>query len=337
MYNRTIITLLAACMAVLGACSSNGTKNKSVKADNAATIAAIDSATINTPTSYSDISDGIETPDADTIDAADRKMVTMENLYYDFGEKLVNNTTSSFLDSIPDLIRTEVKEKWTYAPDSIKFDLIVELYLDRTYPSQTIREQLLSKIDTILMNYIAEDTYLGEEILKATPRPSEKPSATEFANDWKDILLKLTEQNGCTAETECFTEIYNALSFALCHKVYEDAAWVTYLIERGCSGHGGNGCRNKMDYLTFNKASGSLLTINDIVDDSNFAVMNDAIYKEYSARGASFKDDSFNFVEAANGTALLNEGLLVYYHPYIIGPGSEGQYNLLLDKSFFKK
>ena len=37
-----------------------------------------------------------------------------------------------------------------------------------------------------------------------------------------------------------------------------------------------------------------------------------------------------------NGRAMIREGLVIYYHPYEIGCGAEGQYNAVIPYSALK-
>jgi len=37
-----------------------------------------------------------------------------------------------------------------------------------------------------------------------------------------------------------------------------------------------------------------------------------------------------NLLAGMDGIAIIPEGVIVYYHPYAIGSGAEGQYNALI-------
>ena len=40
--------------------------------------------------------------------------------------------------------------------------------------------------------------------------------------------------------------------------------------------------------------------------------------------------DPLELLKAMNGCALIREGLIIYYHPYEIGCGADGQFNAII-------
>ncbi len=59
------------------------------------------------------------------------------------------------------------------------------------------------------------------------------------------------------------------------------------------------------------------------------------IRREYEneAKAKGFTPSNFTeseLLDKANGIAKINEGMILYFHPYNIGCGAEGQYNLVL-------
>ena len=39
-------------------------------------------------------------------------------------------------------------------------------------------------------------------------------------------------------------------------------------------------------------------------------------------------------IDLADGCAIVNEGVMVYYRPYAVGSGAEAEYNLILDEQW---
>ncbi len=54
--------------------------------------------------------------------------------------------------------------------------------------------------------------------------------------------------------------------------------------------------------------------------------------KEAATKGFTPGDITGEYlIEKANGIALVNERILFFFHPYNIGCGAEGQYNLIIN------
>ena len=64
--------------------------------------------------------------------------------------------------------------------------------------------------------------------------------------------------------------------------------------------------------------------------------MKKAVREQYEKAAASkgFEaNDNYTgdkLISERDGIALLDEGVLIYFHPYKIGIGAEGQYNLII-------
>ena len=95
-----------------------------------------------------------------------------------------------------------------------------------------------------------------------------------------------------------------------------------------------NGCPYSTSYYTIDQTNGHVLTLKDLVSEKDIPQieekLKDALTQMKLQRGAGSLQD-IDFLEACTGVAMIKEGLLVYYHPYTIGAGFEGQYNVVIN------
>ena len=98
-------------------------------------------------------------------------------------------------------------------------------------------------------------------------------------------------------------------------------------------------------YYSVNLETGEVATITDFVresDLSKLAIIMMKYLKNY--RGERWSGPVFDWIpseplkllKAMNGCAMIREGLVIYYHPYKIGCGAEGQYNAVIPNSELK-
>lgn len=263
------------------------------------------------------------------------KMKTMSDVYYTSSTDSKGVRHNTLLDKAPGISHCEYKEKGYYNSDEIKFDLIADLYIDTDYPTKEIQSYLFKKVDKELFDgfYDVED---GDSAYWAQTKAYMKPNAKEFIAAWKPIMRHLSHKERVDKKIK-YTNIAPTYFFVACHKVHEDDVFVTYLVENGNNPHGGCGCRNRADYLTFNKSTGKVLTKDDLLRKANKKEVSDALYlaykKEFKYKTDDYPNGTIDMNEA-NGVAILDEGILFYYYPYTIGIGAEGQYNLVIDDSW---
>lgn len=99
-----------------------------------------------------------------------------------------------------------------------------------------------------------------------------------------------------------------------------------------------NGDTTQQSWFTIDRATGKELTFGDIVDSRRREEFNQLLIAHLCNWTGYWKDnEDASPVERAeyvcenfNGIALVPEGVVVYYHPYSIGCGAEGQYNSLI-------
>lgn len=101
------------------------------------------------------------------------------------------------------------------------------------------------------------------------------------------------------------------------------------------------GCLSWADYFTVNKKTGQRLTTADLVEKLGYAQVSkglrDAFVKGKQERNADIEVYNYTgqeLIGLADGCAIVNEGVMVYYRPYVVGCGAEGEFNLILGKQW---
>lgn len=102
--------------------------------------------------------------------------------------------------------------------------------------------------------------------------------------------------------------------------------------------HGSCGDNTSRSWFSIDKKSGRELGFNDIIDASKSREFAYLMVKHLNAYGLPWFDynrelrdcDLLNLLAGMDGIAIIPEGVIVYYHPYAIGSGAEGQYNALI-------
>ena len=106
------------------------------------------------------------------------------------------------------------------------------------------------------------------------------------------------------------------------------------------------GDNTEESYYSVNTKTGEVATITDFVkeeDMSKLATIMMRYLKNY--RGEIWSGPVFDWIsseplkllKAMNGCAMIREGLVIYYHPYEIGCGAEGQYNAVIPYSVLRE
>lgn len=238
------------------------------------------------------------------------------------------------LDTISGLIHKEFRSIWCHHADSIKFEMSMGLYIDESYPTVVVRNVLFEKLNAVIpdgFSYDIDETQ--DSLLKRGVRTVQ--SARAFIRDWGHLFNRVSALNGYNSSFSHYPMIVGSRGCAVCHKIYEDSIWATYIIEMSVDYHSSCGCPSSADYYTINKITGKIFNLSDILSQHKFSAIERLILNEFdietNANGRPTCGlTGRELVNRANGIAKLNEGILFYYHPYNIGCGAEGQYNLII-------
>ena len=122
------------------------------------------------------------------------------------------------------------------------------------------------------------------------------------------------------------------------HRIYDKGDYASYIIEFSYDYNGSNGCPSWADYITVNKKTGRRLTADDLVKKYGYArvckSVRDAYVKAKCERNADlelYNCTGQELISLADGCAIVDEGVMFYYRPYVVGCGAEGEFNLVLD------
>lgn len=238
------------------------------------------------------------------------------------------------LDTISGLIHKEFRSIWCHHADSVKFEMSMGLYIDECYPTVVVRNVLFEKLNAVIpegFSYDIDETQ--DSLLKRGVRSAQ--SARAFIRDWEHLFNRVSALNGYNSSFSNYPMIVGSRGCAVCHKIYEDSIWATYIIEMSVDSHSSCGCPSSADYYTINKTTGKIFSASDILSRHRLSEIERLLLNEFdietNAKGRlTCGLTGMELINRANGIAKLNEGILFYYHPYNIGCGAEGQYNLII-------
>lgn len=253
------------------------------------------------------------------------------DLFYGMDKDSGGNYKDNTLDTVRGLKYWECSNMWSHLGDSIKFEMSLGVYMDSVFPSIAVRRVILDKLNEVIPT--AFDYDLNEEQLSLL-KESDKSwdNFEDFRSGWKTLFDWLTDLNGHTPPRDSLPETIGSRGCAVAHILYEDRKYATYIIEMSVDYHSSCGCPSYADYYTIEKESGKILNFDDLISaDYRYGVLNSLIhnYKIATKGDGTLKGEEL--IKKADGIAILNEGLLIYYHPYNIGPGSEGQHNFIIN------
>ena len=255
-------------------------------------------------------------------------------LFYGMEKNSDGEFVDPVLDIIPEITHKEFSSIWYKPIDSVRFEMTLGIYLDNRYPSDAVRETVFKKLNSIIPDGFSYDIDNKQEsILKSGVETTQ--SVKSFLDGWGNLFNKVSRLNGYGPKYANYPMIVGSRGCAVSHKIYEDSIWATYIIEMSVDYHSSCGCPSSADYYTINKQSGEIFNLSKFLTQSNRSDITTLIRREYEneAKAKGFTPSNFTgreLLDKANGIAKINEGMILYFHPYNIGGGAEGQYNLVL-------
>ena len=258
-------------------------------------------------------------------------------------DSLTNSYVDLVLDDIPGLKHYEYDKVWYYSGGedyNISWPTRIGLYIDSIIPQKiwTNMQPILNKNFAENISYdFPFDTIYKNEIAEMVETPS------DYAKKWENLINKFSETTKPTLPDSVYKEILPLRVCGVIHKIFEDKEWETYLIEFSVSFHGGCGCPSNADYISFNKSDGHQLTETEILAKYDKAALRAHLDKEFNKAkirkgydplgGPSLYTDK---LFGASGVAFIENGVLIYYQPYVAGCGAEGQYNIIIKDAMIK-
>lgn len=255
-------------------------------------------------------------------------------LSYGMGTDANGNYVDSILDTIPGLIKFEKSAMWCDPEDSIKYDAAMGLYVDSVFPTRQIEGQLLTLADSLLR---VEES--DKSLWDSMPRfnaYADSATVNSFLNFWSNLYDKVSISKAPPMNS-AFQPVLDFRWCTVIHKIYEDDEVATYLVGESWDVHGSCGNPSWSSYLTFDKQTGAQLMVSDVVRQFKKGEVENLLLQRYSA---SAKEKGYeptditgeSLITEADGVARIGNLYLFFYHPYKIGDGAEGQFNLFIPR-----
>ena len=262
----------------------------------------------------------------------------------DYDENYSYMGSDSLLYRFPGLIMVENDALWYDDYDEeddfhVKFRFSMGLYIDKEYPSEAIFRKMEGAIDSALV--FGMEPYGGMDNKPAFRlRESHKPqNAREILDFGTQVFNMYTQQKRARHPESAYEQIPEGRWCLVAHKVYDKGDQATYMVVVSYDINGSNGCPSQALYWTLDKKTGRLLQSKDIIAMYEEEDLKSQLWNAYieASKERGLDEDMImlepeNLLSEVSGCAIINEGILFYYLPYVIGSGAEGEYFLVLKK-----
>lgn len=245
------------------------------------------------------------------------------------------------LEGIEDIARQELEATWYSQGHSepARYRCMLGLYVDKAFPSKEVFQQVELGIDTLLTQSFCYNDELEDMKKELAQRKGYAAKSTQDIMDRaKRIFDQFTQKNSQLKSDSASYNLPEARVCIVAHKIFDQGDWVSYIIEFSFDYNGSNGCPSWADYITVNKKTGHRLTTEDLVEKYGSPQVSkklrDAFVQAKQERNADIEFYNYNgqeLIDCADGCAIVDEGVMIYYHPYVAGCGAEGEFNLILD------
>ncbi len=159
-------------------------------------------------------------------------------------------------------------------------------------------------------------------------------SSADICNKYMPLIKKAFRQQKCCGDNSSPNEQFGFL-LTDCWKTeryctFYEATWYDLM---SC------GDNTRESYYSIDLNTGKVATLEDFVPKSKWQKLADIMLKHLrNGNGDLWKHPDFDWVpsdslallKAMNGCALIREGLIIYYYPYEIGCGADGQFNAVI-------
>ena len=249
--------------------------------------------------------------------------------------------SSELLRLFPGLVMQEKEATWYVSEEDydIKFRCSLGLYIDKDYPSDAVFRELEAAIDSALV--FGLEPYGGMDNqpafrLRDANTPQNAQQILEFGSQVFDMY---TKQMKARKPESAYEQVPEARWCLVVHKIYDEGDQATYIFEISYDINGSNGCPSQAHYVTFDKNTASVLRPADVIAMYGEEDLKNQLWDAYQTVRAEreYGDDVTavspdELISEVNGCAIINEGIMFYYLPYIIGSGVEGEYMLVIPK-----
>lgn len=247
----------------------------------------------------------------------------------------------SLLRGMDGMYHLDLDSVWYLNPDTFSFAIKIDLYIDSLIPHRKILAKFEQSLNTSLIAGLTSywiDSVCASR-LPGLQLPGHPKSSMDIVRFWSSAFDYVSDVLSPRYPREKYLHAPDGKICGIVHKVYEDVDYVTYLEEYTYDFNGSCGCPSQAYFHTFNKRNGKLLDKSDIAGRFDPAELNRQLMELHIAEAAkknieryADSDFPFDYIEEADGCAIITEGILFYYLPYVIGGGSEEEYFLIIRK-----
>ena len=273
-----------------------------------------------------------------------RADTTLLGLFYGMEEE---GDAACPIEDLPGLLKQECQASWKTGEyiedvtDAFKYDVTLRVYVDSIYPTEQVMRTVAVKMDRMFQRDFVDYIRNNED----APCSDYMDNVLNYGNirsgvELRDYFRRWFDgfDKNKNVRQDCIESIWPLRYSLVACRLFENAKVATYLFESSVDYHGSSGCPCYADYLTIDKETGKVLGYDELFCSGCEAEVDTLLRKAYideqNRKGNDFNgavDDLLN-PEFKNNCAMVKEGVLFYYHPYAIGCGADGQYNLIIDK-----
>lgn len=273
-----------------------------------------------------------------------RADTTLLGLFYGMEEE---GDAACPIEDLTGLLKLECQASWKTGEyiedvtDAFKYDVTLRVYVDSIYPTEQVMRTVAVKMDRMFQRdfvdyirnyeYVSCDDYMDNLLNFGNIRSGAE--LRDYFCRWFDEYNKVKN-----AAQDSLGDIWPLRYSLVACRIFENGKIATYLFESSFDYHGSSGCPSYADYLTIDKKTGIVLGYEDLFcpgcEVGVDTLLRKAYIDEQNRRGNNFYGavDGLMNSKFKNNCALVKEGVLFFYHPYDIGCGADGQYNLIIDK-----
>ncbi len=262
----------------------------------------------------------------------------------DYDDNYSYTGSDSLLYRFPGLIMVENDALWYDDYDEeddfhVKFRFSMGLYIDKEYPSEAIFRRMEAAIDSALVFGMVPYGGMDSEAAFRLREANVPQNAREILQFGSQVFDLYTQQKRARKPESAYEQIPEGRWCLVAHKVYDKGDQATYMVVVSYDINGSNGCPSQALYWTLDKKTGRLLQSKDIIAKYDEEDLKNQLWDAYieACKERGYDEDMImlepeNLLTEVSGCAIINEGILFYYLPYIVGSGAEGEYFLVLKK-----
>lgn len=193
-------------------------------------------------------------------------------------------------------------------------------------------------VDSVLLQWASDRVagYVGQSITHNSVRKAQAGSAADICNHYIRQIREKFDRFQCSRDGD--HDVPNEQFGYLLTDCWKTERYCTFYQSTwyDCMSCGDNTTES---YYSVDIETGRVATITDLVQEKAIPRLANLMMKYLkNFKGEIWENPDFEWVPteplkllmAMNGCALIRDGLIIYYHPYEIGAGADGQFNAVI-------